>query len=582
MNQIAIWSNIKGYGDWCYNYRIPSKEEFVEEFKYDFREFQMTEGGKSNHNPTIYTVYWKEYTVGNNKDHKHVEKFLQQYLEAGYIRVKHIIDTQIKKANERINNNKKSIMKLFYYKIEQMWTLERDSETDDITKYINDHEKELDILYLVTKAETSSKGFEDIQKKYCIETLNNKRDSHLFNLKGKEAYQISELGIELTKDKFNSINCPIDKVFVTPEAMHDFSELWPKNEVIKEKKQKLNGWELFKQYFRRSTKIVPKHQTILDTINKYPSRMDPITHRYKPLHTLDEIKNHLYNHQPEKSPNRLVCIATKDKKEFKRIPWKEANELITTQLADEKEWDYISKKEFRALSKPKPLLSFTPALEDKGIYKEHKKTIPNKSSSKKAKCKRNKKHPNYQQGIKQSKIFHEYEVILTHTMKEGSMSQIYTIFATNENKASNRAINRFFKENPEVEYHRTHGTPNLPLFRPTIKRLDKSSINAQPKKESLTTRLIMPHVIDLPIRKDKTGKVIPWTKKTVIVNEKGSKEPFSIIDEEIKTYTKYEVSYDRKDISPFKKAPKKWKCPIPEYKTKRYLKRKQQNNKNVK
>ena len=84
------------------------------------------------------------------------------------------------------------------------------------------------------------------------------------------------------------------------------------------------------------------------------------------------------------------------------------------------------------------------------------------------------------------------------------------------------------------------------------------------EKKSLTKLIILPQILDLPIRKNKKDNVIPWTKITTRLttdDEKAAGEGIFKSDKaEIKTYTKYAVNYERFD-QVFKKSPKKWKCP---------------------
>lgn len=117
MNPIAIWYKYKNYGDWCYDYIIPTKEEFVEGFKYEFAELTITRTKEGRTRPFVPSVdfeiepFWKEYTVGNNNDHKRVQKWLESYLENGYIRVKKAKENNMKE-NTYISKVEKSKYKL--------------------------------------------------------------------------------------------------------------------------------------------------------------------------------------------------------------------------------------------------------------------------------------------------------------------------------------------------------------------------------------------------------------------------------------------------------------------------------------
>ena len=562
MNPIALWSNIEDYGDWCYQYRIPNKSEFIEGFKYEFREFSMTIG---KFNPIIYKINWHEYTVGNNKDHKHVEKFLNSYLEAGYIR--------IKKANEReeqVINQNNQMNKLFYY---EAWK-------ENKKRYIvipakNQIDGWNKILGTVLSPNIKAGKFKSISESTkSFDVINE------LEINGEKGYKLISAGHEITEP----LKISPSEIIYYMCTEKDFEKVWPIMPKIKP------DIKVFSRLFIKITKpiiklikgkqvkikdktvecikikIVPKHLTIIKT--KSNERNLGKNMGWLPI--IRPICK-----QQEKSENRLVCIATKDRKEFKRISFKDANFKISGIGPDGKEWEYISKKEYRTLCRPKALTSFTPALGDKK-WKSRKKIIPNKSSSKINKTNRISKH--HLQGIKHPKQFHTYEVSFERHFKSGEVEYIYPQIAQNEQIAINRATNKLIKEDSSIEYSRKHGIVKLAYFKPTIKRLVESSTKHQLKKDSLTTKLIMPKVLDLPIRKDKIGKEIPWYREITRLSTKEEKAKDKTIfvkdKEKVKTYTKYEVSYHRHDQSPFKKNSKKWRCPIPEYKTIRYNDRK--------
>lgn len=559
MNPIAIWCKFKDYGDWCYAYRIPEESEFVEGFEFEYINFIGNYPKKDIIKPYLtidfdiipfswekrivtkrvdYEVIWSIIPVMYGRSHSLPLNHLKSYLEAGYIRVK--------KANERlqVNNNQNIQMKLFCYKIEDgQWILERNPETKEITKYTHDLEVKNKLKYIVVEAETSKDGEELIYQNNRIDIPNNKNDHSLIKLNGVEAFTIG-IGKELS----TNLQCSPSEILILGNANNRVGEILPSLP----KKIKPN----LKAFSNLTTKLMNVCKTIKRTIVKVEpnERYLGKEQGWKPI-----VKPTC--HQPEKSPNALVCIATKDRKEFKRVTRKDASEIISTQLADEKEWEYISKQEYRKLLEPLAGRSFTPRLGEIG-YTPQEKFSPNKSSSKVAVCKRKSKH--HQQGVKKPKNYNNYEVSFHKDYKDGQAEFVYAVTAKTEEKALSRAKKKLHAESPEAEYHRKHGMANLPLFKPVVKLLSESSTNSPLKGESVYKRVILPKVIDLPIRKDKKGNIIPWTKKvTRLTTEEErakGKAMFEIVDEEIKTYTKYEVSY-HKQSSPFKKT-EKWKHPI--------------------
>lgn len=588
MNPIAKWCEIKGYIDWCYKYYIPDKSEFIDGFEYEFRGLTCSIPGKGHVTEKV-NVYWDIYTVGKNKDHQYVIKHLDSYLEAGYIRVM--------KANERIKLKEKhqtmsqNIKKLFYYSVDYRWILTRNPETNEIEKYEHDFTKEKDIEFVVIEANSVQEGADLIRQTHKIHIPNKPDDHCLLQFNSKEAYQIG-LGNELKQP----LTVPSNKVIIIGIANERFNEILPS---IKESKKIKPNLDIFKNIYNKVVDILST--TKVDSIKisaneRYLGKDKGWSPIQKP-----EIN------QPNQSPNRLVCIATKDRKDIQRIPWVEAEKLISDALP-EVPYEYISKKEYRAFQRPKPGISFTPdnmdkkyklipvevtytpqevvhnsytdengnkvylpvtyvdhpednytVFEDQFVYDEgvdgkyhpYPKSAPNRSSNKVAKCKRYKSRPNRQQGVSQKRITDKYRVSFFRKLDDGSgtAEYVYEMVGKSPEQAIYRAGIKLENEGGKLEY-----------FKPSTELLERGSNKPKVKGESDYKLVILPKILDLPVWKDKKGNIIPWTKKVTKVTG-DSKNPFEVVNEEIKTYTKYEATYHNTS-SPFKKGPKKWKHPI--------------------
>jgi hypothetical protein len=537
MNQVAKWCKFKGYGDWCYEYRIPDESEFINGFEYEFANFTKTTPREFD---TVIEVWWGKYKVGDKSEiwkhaeNKNVLSHIKSYLEAGYIRVK-------KKADERINNQKQS-MKLYYYTVDK-WDLIRDPKTNEILKYEHDYEKEKDIEFVVIEASSALEGMELIQKSHRIEIPGRPDDHSMLTFNEKEAYVIG-LGNEIIT---NLVTEPYKIMIIGEGANKRANEFLPKIPITLKKSFRDKWNDKIKPNLKAFRNIVFRKG--LDTITPSIKEWKPIVHPKQ--------------HQPEKSPNKLVCIAIKDRNnigrvltwgsDFMRLPWNKANEKITTQLADEPQWEYISKEEYRKLLQPIPGRSFTPRLGQIGYTKQIK--FPSKpSSSKIAKCKRKSKHT--VQGVSLKKLFHTYEVSYIRNIPDGTGTAefVYTIIASNNEQAISRGNKKLKLEGADLAY-----------FKPVVKRTIESNRIVKPKGESIYKRSILPKILDLPIWKNKLGNIIPWTKK-VLSKTPDTDGGFKIINEEVKTYTKYEISY-HKLASPFNKTKKNWKHPIKDGRT---------------
>jgi len=408
MNPIAIWCKYKDYGDWCYQYRIPTKEEFVEGFKYEFAELTITrtKEGKTRpfYAPTDFEIepFWKEYIVGNNNDHKHVQKWLENYLENGYIR--------IKKA-EKIDN-----MPVYESKTEK-------------SKYKLDFDLIRPNLKILSNL-------------YIKNTFIN----HIF-IKGKKKGKI----------------------------------IWKSINILKP--------------------IIPKFLTIVDNINKYTKRFTSIKEGWKPIWTIkgreDRLKHFI--RQPEKSPKRLVYIATKDGKQIARVPWWEANgpNYLGSPNTGKDKWEYISKKEGKRRMRPVAGNSLTPALGNQ-FYTPREKYIPPKSSTKRIltsngyKSKRS--HPGR---IQEKSTF--WNVTLIKDIPSAVGKEIYeekkfVVKASSKGKAITKAYNKMYKDKVVLKTVKPYykAVAERYMKSDTIHQLngDRSMVSSlEPKKRVLITKM---------------------------------------------------------------------------------------------
>jgi hypothetical protein len=298
-------------------------------------------------------------------------------------------------------------------------------------------------------------------------------------------------------------------------------------EVTKEDKQKyMNKEEKIpnntKSKYKLNSKLVKPNLKILSVLIKksksldhYISKLITVPERwlgiklgYKPLHTIEEIKNNLYNKQPEKSPERLVYIATKDRQQISRLKWKDANEKIITQLADELQWEYISKQEGKKLMKPNPGLSFIPAQGDIK-YKDKVKHPRTKSSTKKDNNLSKRKHPSR---VNKHKIISKYDVTLIKYNPDspGDIKETdYSFNTTSEQKA----INKSWKELVPIKV----GLSQIkPYYKAVVKRSDISNTNDQPKKDLSTRSFLEPkkHVLITTLKngEKKTSEITTYKR----------------------------------------------------------------------
>lgn len=426
MNPIVIWHkwDVMDGKDtvikpefWMYKYRIPKIEEFVEGFKYEYLTLMITKPNGDIH------VNFQKFIFGSEATGHSIEK-IKQMLETGYIRVMNVYES----------NKTKSTMKLYYFDT-RLRKLKRKKDTDLKKESpaidnpiigIGDFEKDQKIWYIVSKGTSAKDAFDNIQNQLIIKDNGFGETQKLLQLStsGHNAYQITSGGNEFTKENLTDFIGKYEEIYVLPDSMHLFSELWPKNEVARTEKVQVKnqkgeklaiigsdkkihpvyqikpkrklgklwqdiklpnkngkvvsfrGWiasviktkvlatdnkgKVIPGVFQMKEKVAKVKVAIQSFIKKQPYKWTSTT---KP----ESIK-------VEKSPNRLVCMVSKDKDRVTRIPWIEAEKL------KEQGWEYIDKKAYKKVTKTKIGKSFTPANGDNGIYVPREKSIPNKSS----------------------------------------------------------------------------------------------------------------------------------------------------------------------------------------------------------
>jgi hypothetical protein len=482
MNPLTLWLKFNNYGDWCYQYRIPTIDEFVDRF-----EYQLCSSCIGRYDPygeiKYFDEVWSNCEVGTAFDFK--KEIIEESLKTGDIRV--------------LKNNTKIYMKV---------------DEDDCTikegVYYN--------TYVQYRAYKLSGHKVSIMVNPKIKQEEQKKQTN--NIKSKY-----KLGLKLIKPRLNILS--------------------------------------------KLVKI-----TLNNIINTIPERWLGLEKGYQPLHDPEEIKNNLYNHQPEKNPQfinrkkkgkvvseeRLVYIATKDRKQYARVKWHEANEKMITQLADEPQWEYISKKEgkkyFNTISLGQ---SFIPASEPwiekkkdyetgeeyeeyvgtfKNIYKpsEFIKT-KSKSSTKRVDksnhIKPKRSHPGRNSNLK--------SVLWNVTLTKYNKSSVgpiegcnFEVNAVNEQSAINKAWNKF------VPLYDIKLTEIKPYYNAVAKRLEESNTSISNQDDRSTKSFLEP-------------------KKHVLITTLKNGE------KKITEITSYKRVYVKPEPSPFKKN---WKCPTSEFRIK--------------
>jgi hypothetical protein len=591
MNPIAIWCKFKGYSNWCYNYRIPDETEFVDGFEYEFLGFTIT-NYKLAPIEYIETPTWYKCKFGDGKGEYITKHNLKSYLEAGYIRVPKddsLVYVKVDPKNEIFNsdlyyNGKKRydtfIWKYTRYLFEincirsqkyQEQFLKPYIGSNDIIEYItvvNKYKMKEDLIKKLQKFINNPFSYSEL-----LIFLDKQIDILLHNQEWENNKYIALWDTISDLERYfsyaqDSKYLIISNISIQQIVNYYYQKYMSKYESKTEKSKYKLDFNLIRPNLKMLSNliklslspIIPKRITFIDIINKYPNRWLGINKGYKPLHTIDEINHNLYNYQPEKSPNRLVYIATKDRQQYMRLPWKDANEKVITQLADEPQWEYISKKEGRHLLKPTPGQSFIPATEPwiepetdeyieecvgsyKNIYKERTKFPRPKSSTKRIdhsnhhKSKRS--HPNRNNTLK--------EVLWNVTLTKHDFNSIgpvnectFKIKATTKHGAIDKAWNEF-----------------VPLYDVKLNQI-------RPYYKAVVERSIENDTIDQVKGNNSTLGFLEAKKLILITKTKSGDKKL----EEIVTYIR---KYP--ELHPPWKTPKKWKCPMKSY-SKKYLAKK--------
>jgi hypothetical protein len=531
MNPIAIWCKFKDYEDWCYQYRIPNESEFIKGFEYEYINFTITHNDIHN---TI-EVFWKKGEVGSAFGLPINQ--IKSYLEAGHVRVK--------KVNERSDKLKQEkSMKLYYYEL-ALVNVEF-NEKKQIKKIINKEIGKGQFLYAVALANSSGEGYDQVVSQYRIKNDPFGETQEILHGYSKEdgLYQMSTGGYKLTQEIFDTIDCHANRVLSTTQSLTDFINLFPgPGKKLKELDTQTvtNFINLFPEPDIQTKKIVKTKKSFIKLFGKsFKERVKQIMKSVK-VTIVKVLPNDRYlGHnkgwkpivigaivQPEKSPERLVCIATKDRLQHKRITWKDANELISTQLADDPKWEYIPKEEYKKLNRPTPGLSFIKAQGDKEF--QYRMKTPRKSHSTKKGTKSRNKWDKHNKIINLS----TYEINIEKNDPKSVGPEVkgldYSIIASSETKAKNRAF-KMSKLDINLK----------PYYNVVVKRSIPVDTNTQPKKNIVTKTLF---------------EVKEWVSEFSI-NKIDKMEGDKVIPSTIKIFKrKYE------DLcTPFKKT-KKWKCP---------------------
>lgn len=551
MNPIVIWHkwDVMDGKDtvikpefWMYKYRIPKIEEFVEGFKYEYLTLMITKPNGDIH------VNFQKFIFGSEATGHSIEK-IKQMLETGYIRVMNVYES----------NKTKSTMKLYYFDT-RLRKLKRKKDTDLKKESpaidnpiigIGDFEKDQKIWYIVSKGTSAKDAFDNIQNQLIIKDNGFGETQKLLQLStsGHNAYQITSGGNEFTKENLTDFIGKYEEIYVLPDSMHLFSELWPKNEVARTEKVQVKNQKGEKLAIIGSDKkihpvyqIKPKRKLgkLWQDI-KLPNKNGKVTSfrgwiasviKTKVLATDNKgkvipgvfqmkekvakvkvaiqsfIKKQPYKWTPttkpesikvEKSPNRLVCMVSKDKDRVTRIPWIEAEKL------KEQGWEYIDKKAYKKVTKTRIGKSYTPALSDNGIYTPRTKQLPNKSSSKIV------IHKKKKGGDKNRKELKEYLITVERHISDrsGSAEYVYTISAPSMEKAINRAYHRII-EISDTEYSRKNGNLILPHYKARGEEIvpENISISEKPNRSTLEPIEVKLHTPLIRHTFDDTGKPI--------------------------------------------------------------------------
>lgn len=378
MNPIVIWhkwdvmdgkDTVIKPGGWMYRYRIPKIEEFVDGFEYEYLTLMITKPNGDIH------VNFQKFTFGSEATCHPIEK-IKQMLETGYIRVMNVYES----------NKTKSKMKLFYFDMMLRELL-------DDNKKLGDFKNNLGKLrFIASKGTTVKEAHDNIYKVLGVKDEGLLQNQGFLQLgeSGSLRYVVTSGGQELTKENLKDIPAKYEEFYVLPDSMHQFSEIWPKNEVARTEKVQVKNQKGEKlAIIGKDDKLHPVYQNkpkqkIGKVCVKLPNPKEQVSLPKKEKYVWKKFETPITN-QPSKSENRLVWIANEKSGDVVRLPWTKAEELVTTQG-----YKYISKNAAKTIAytnksgetkrKVRVGKSFTPANGDNGIYVPREKSIPNKSS----------------------------------------------------------------------------------------------------------------------------------------------------------------------------------------------------------
>lgn len=387
MNPIATWCKFKDYGEWCYKYRIPSIEEFVEGFEYEFLTFMLTKPGRTRIDDSI-EVHFSRCLFGREYGNKSLSE-IKSYLEAGHIRVPkesteiwmivnkengsmqkdisypHIAKTaywhylQDKKKGYDVDYTSEITekqMKLYIFGIHKRDLTE---DADGNILKLGSISNESTYRYIIGKGINAYEASKSIKESYLLRKDPMGKTQGILDLSTTEkGYSISTGGKEFIQSEYildnegyiSTLGCRQKSIFI----MNDSMSLVFKNTII-DTKNKAGKMKASKNKVKnflsniqdRVKKLVIKYNTTtrVELESKYPTRFQDDT--WKPV-------EHKKISESVKSPDRLVYISTKTRNETKRLKWIEAKELVQSG-----EYEFISKEDGRKLTKVRVGKAFT-------------------------------------------------------------------------------------------------------------------------------------------------------------------------------------------------------------------------------
>lgn len=534
MNPIAIWHKYPDKLDWCYEYRIPKVEEFVDGFEFEFHITTYWEKVTVNRNIIYSNITYKEYYKQKCYVYKS-DTVLQEYLEMGFIRVHKVNNLETVKT---VNERDKEMKQLYAFQIMGAKVIVENNKIirfDDRPYYDDYSGYRLAVIEgisytdalsnLYDKYKVKDGGFAEFQ-----EILQFDRSDKYYRVSG---CNIPPLTHELVTG--NTLPYTWKDVFVTHS----------------------DGYKWYNLFTNESKKagIMKAEQHIIKEKKKY--------------------------YQPTKSEHRLVWI--KDGIVLKRLEWIEADKLVK---ANPDTIKFISKEEARKELKPrigkhneipgqgkevKRLLQKTSryGVGIKSRFQTITKTILNKDRDDVKNGKVSVTHYS-EPGVKQTTsipttlnkvvrktievlvpeshktnkpkpVLQEYTVTVVYKAKSGEVETNYSILAPSQEKAFNRA-KVMMCEAKSLKKAKTH--EKWPFLDATLKDIKDSGTSSHPNKDRSNKGSIIAKVVTL---------AEPYSVRILTPDGKTKLK-------EITEYTKYEVKYPELH-NPFKKS-KKWKCPI--------------------